>query len=103
MPGYRKNSKWSDLNELRCLLAHKKLEESSFPRNMHTDLAKEISEISEISGINRKSVNAKIGNYNSVAGITGHSNASSQTILIYKKYGQLNSIQIQDILENGIF
>jgi hypothetical protein len=100
MSGYRKNSKWNDLNELRCLLAFKKLEESGFPRNMLTVLAQEIS---KVSGLSIGSVKAKIGNYKSVAGITGHSNASSQTIFIYKKYGHLNSGQIQDILANGIF
>lgn len=98
MPGYRVGSKWNDLNEFRCLLAFKCLQEQGYPKNMLTDLAKEISQISEIS---IGSVKAKIGNYKSVAGVTRHSNASSQNILIFNKYGHLNSNKLKEIIASG--
>jgi len=59
MSGYRAGSKWNDLNEIRCLLAFKQLEERNYPRNILTDLAKEIT---KISGLSAGSVKAKIGN-----------------------------------------
>ncbi len=98
MPGYRVGSKWNDLNEIRCLLAFKQLEERNYPRNMLTELAQEIA---KVSGLSVGSVKAKIGNYKSAAGVTGHSNASLQTISIFNKYGQLNSGQLQEILASG--
>jgi hypothetical protein len=98
MPGYRVGSKWNDLNEIRCLLAFKQLEERNYPRNMLTELAQEIA---KVSGLSVGSVKAKIGNYKSVAGVMGHSNSSLQTISIFNKYGQLNSGQLQEILVSG--
>ena len=86
MAGYRSGSRWSDLNELRCLLAYKQLEEAKFPRNKLSALAKEIA---HVSGLPVGSVKAKIGNYKSVAGITGHSNASQNTKSMYSQYGHL--------------
>ena len=89
---------WNDLNELRCLLAYKKLEELNFPRNMLSDLA---AEIAIQSGLTVGSVKAKIGNYKSVAGVTDHSNASMTTHSMYKNHGHLNSTQLQKLIQSG--
>ncbi len=91
---YRDGSKWNDLNELRCLKAYKQLEEANFPRNMHAELA---AGIARQSGLSVGTVKAKIGNYKSVAGVTGHSNASQNTLSMYRKHGHLNSAQIQKL------
>lgn len=98
MAGYRKGSKWSDLNELRCLCALKQLEELDFPRGMHTVLS---NRIADESGLPLASIKAKIGNYKSVAGVTRHSNASQNTISIYNNYGHLSSFKIQELLSSG--
>ena len=98
MPGYRAGSKWNDLNELRCLLAFKQLQEKGYPRNLLTDLARDIA---RLSGLGVGSVKAKIGNYKSVAGITGPSNASLKTISFYKKYGQLGASQLRELVSSG--
>ena len=98
MSKYRSGSGWSDLNELRCLLAYKQLEEASFPRNKLSELARDIA---LISCLDAGSVKAKIGNYKSVAGVTGKSNASKNTKLIYGKYGHLSSDDILDLLKSG--
>ena len=95
MAGYRAGSKWNDLNEIRCLLAFKKLQEKGFPRNLLTDLARDIA---RLSGLDVGSVKSKIGNYKSVAGVTGHSNASLKTISFYKKYGQLRATQLEELI-----
>ncbi|MDA1379613.1 hypothetical protein PCI56_06660 [Plesiomonas shigelloides subsp. oncorhynchi] len=100
MTGYRSGSKWNDLNELRCLLAYKNLEELNFPRNMLSELA---AEIAAQSGLTVGSVKAKIGNYKSVAGITGHSNASQNTLNMYKNHGHLNSTQLQKLIQSGTY
>ncbi len=47
------------------------------------------------------SVKAKIGNYKSVAGVTGHSNASKNTLSMYKNHGHLNSTQLQNLIQSG--
>ncbi len=96
MSKYRSGSGWSDLNELRCLLAYKQLEEAGFPRNKLSELARDIA---LISGLDAGSVKAKIGNYKSVAGVTGKSNASKNTKFIYGKYGHLSSDEIWGLLK----
>ena len=98
MSGYRSGSKWNDLNELRCLLAFKQLQEKGFPRNLLTELAEGVA---KISGLDVGSVKAKIGNYKSVAGVTGHSNASLNTISIYNKYGQFSVAKLQELVVSG--
>jgi len=98
MTGYRTGSKWNDSNELLCLQAYKKLEEDKFPRNMLTELAKKIA---HQSGLSLGSVKAKIGNYKSVAGVTGHSNASQNTLSMYRNYGHLNSSKLQELIQNS--
>lgn len=95
MTGSGTNSKWNDRNELECLLAFKQLEEEGFPRNRHTELAKNIA---RQSGLKVTSVIAKIGNYKSVAGITRHSNASRRTIYMYEKYGHFTCSQIRELI-----
>ncbi len=98
MAGYRRGSRWSDLNELQCLLAYKQLEEVKFPRNKLTELAKEIA---NHAGLTVNSVKAKIGNYKSVAGINSHSNASQNTKSMYSKYGHLPSIKLRELVNSG--
>lgn len=95
MTGYRSNSKWSDLNELRCLQAFVILKENNNPRNLLTELA---TNISKESGLSVGSVKAKIGNYKSVAGVTGHSNASLNTKSMFKNFGHLSSAQLQKLI-----
>jgi hypothetical protein len=93
MPNYRENSKWNDEMELRCLLIFKTLEEEGFPRNgRQMELCNELSTYSKIS---LSSLNAKVGNYKSEAGITEPSNSSSNTRRTYKQYGNLSSTEIE--------
>lgn len=96
MTTYRSGSGWSDINELRCLLAFKLLEEAGFPRNKLSELAREIA---LNSGLDVGSVKAKIGNYKSVAGVTGKSNASKNTKAVYGAYGHLSSNEIFGLLK----
>lgn len=98
MAGYRDGSGWSDLNELKCLLAYKQLEEENFPRGKLSALAEEIS---RESGLGVRSIKAKIGNYKSVAGITENSNASRSTISMYRNYGHLTSSVLKILVLSG--
>ena len=83
---------------MRCLLAYKQLEEAKFSRNKLTELAKDIA---HLSGLTVGSAKAKIGNYKSVAGIAGHSNASPNTKSMYSQYGHLISIKFQELVNCG--
>lgn len=98
MTSYRKGSKWNDLNELRCLLILKQLEAEKFKRNRQAQLCRELS---QQSGLSEGTIKAKVGNYKSVAGITNHSNASTNTISIYKKYGNYSVNKINSLISSG--
>ena len=95
MAGYRPGSGWNELNELRCLYALKILQEKGSPRGLMLKLAEEIA---EQSGLKAGSVRAKISNYKSVAGARP-SNASTQTIATYERYGQLDSSEIRELID----
>ncbi len=100
MSGYRTGSGWNDINELMCLSALKKLMEQGFPQGMRVKLAKEIA---QISGLSVGSVQAKIGNYKSVAGAGNPSNASEKTKSIFKKYDHLHSSKLSELIANERF
>lgn len=79
---YRNNSAWSELNEIRCLLIYKILLAENFPKQKQNKLCQEVASITDFKAT---SINAKVSNYKSVAGINSPSNGSSNTIEIYKK------------------
>ena len=82
---YNHGSGWSDITELQCLLILKKLIDSNFNRGMHSRLCKELA--TEIN--NRppfSSLNAKVGNYKSVAGYNESSKNSRNTKILYEAY-----------------
>ena len=95
MPNYRINSNWNDEMELRCLLIFKKLEEEGFPRNRQTELC---NELSKHSGMAFSTLNAKVGNYKSVARINKPANDSSNTKRIYDQYENLSSTEIYAVI-----
>ena len=97
MPNYREGSEWNDEMELRCLLIFKKLEVDNFRRGRQMELCKELS---RSSGLDVGNLSAKVCNYKSVAGINKPSNASENTVSIYKKYGKLSMIEIQSLVDN---
>jgi len=75
--------KWAIEDELKCLLAYKKLYLFNFPRGLQSKLSREISKETNLP---LSSISAKICNYKSVAGINNPSNASKATIELYNKY-----------------
>ena len=102
---YEKGSDWNDLNEMRCLLIFKKLEKERFPRRRQAELCREMENIPNI-GLTESSINAKVGNYKSVAGINNSSHYSKNTKRIYEQYKntpikKLKRIIDQKALENS--
>ncbi len=89
---YKRNSNWNEINEMKCLLIYKKLEDQRFSNVKQMeycrDMAKEVS-------LKAGSISAKVSNYKSVAGINNHSNASNNTKEIYKRY---KNISIDDLI-----
>ncbi|MDC9720504.1 MAG: hypothetical protein PSN46_07240 [Gammaproteobacteria bacterium] len=96
MGNYRASSQWSDTNELRCLQALLMLQEHNFPRGMQADLSREIVATTELT---YETVNAKIGNYKSLLGLTAPSSASSSCKKMYKLFGHLMPGDLTPIIE----
>jgi hypothetical protein len=97
MPGYRQSSEWNDKNELRCLVILKKLQEANFRRGMQIGLCREMARITNLSEGN---ISAKVCNFKSVAGINRSSNASSNTVSIYRQYNGLSINELQQIINS---
>ncbi|WP_375748398.1 hypothetical protein [Vibrio sp. HN007] len=92
---YRETSLWNELNELRCLLAFKKLEKLGFPRGKQSEFAREIS---RKSGLEVGNISAKICNYKSVAGVNNTSNASVNTKQLYSRYGDRSIAELEGLI-----
>lgn len=111
---YKEGSGWNNVNEMRCLLIFKRLEEEGFPspRGLQTKLCKKMANIPNI-GLTEKSIQAKVGNYKSVANVNNPSNASQNTKRIYEENHNLSikelgakiqdQIQKKPINSNGKF
>ena len=91
--GYKDNSFWNDINELRCLIIFKKLQDEKFPRGKQMEYCREMEKISKLDAGN---ISAKVSNYKSVAGINNHSNASTNTINFFNEYGKLTIKEIEN-------
>ncbi|NOY48409.1 MAG: hypothetical protein GXO84_09510 [Chlorobi bacterium] len=92
---YRNASQWDEKKEIQCLIIFKKLEAEKFPYGKQMDYCREISKATKLSPGN---LSAKVSNYKSVAGINKASNASINTIELYKKYGHLSITKLQNII-----
>ena len=90
---YRSGSEWNDVNELRCLAIYKKLEENKFPRGMQIDLCRDMARVTNLDVGN---ISAKVSNFKSVAGVNSDSNASQNTISMYKRYGKRSASEIEN-------
>ena len=92
---YRVNSNWNEKNEIRCLIILKKLQEANFPRGKQMEHCREISITANLDPTN---ISAKVSNFKSVAGINNYSNASANTIEIFKKYGSFSIHELKRII-----
>lgn len=92
---YRTASNWNEQNEIRCLIIFKRLQEEGFPRGRQAEYCRELS---RITGIPTGSISAKVCNYKSLAGVNADSNASVNTVRIYKDYGQRSVRELEDVL-----
>ncbi len=93
---YRDSSGWNNENEICCLIIFKKLQLKSFPRGKQMEYCREMALSTSLSAEN---ISAKVGNYKSVAGINNHSNASKNTKDLYKKYKDLSSNELENLLK----
>lgn len=84
MTGYREGSGWNDQNELRCLIAFKRLEAAGYPHGLLTSYARALAAQTDLSV---STIKAKIGNFKSLAGASGESHASSKSREIFERYG----------------
>lgn len=98
MGNYKEGSAWNDEMELRCLLIFKILEEERFPRKRQMELCRELSRNSELDATN---LSAKVGNYKSAAGVNNASNASANTVSMYRLHGTKSSAQLRRLIAAG--
>jgi hypothetical protein len=60
---YRKNSEWSDHNEICCLIIFKRLEEENFPRGKQMEYCRNMLHSTNLDVGN---ISAKVSNYLSI-------------------------------------
>ena len=96
---YKKGSGWSDVTEMMCLLIFKKLEDEGFPIGRQTKLCKKMAKMSNINLI-EGTINAKVGNYKSVAGVNNPSHASMDTKRIYKENHKLSIKELTEKIQS---
>ncbi|MDY0340542.1 MAG: hypothetical protein RBS17_04955 [Coriobacteriia bacterium] len=89
---FRSGSLWSERNELRCLALMKKLHEEGSPAGRQAEYSRALA---ASTGLSVRSVNAKIGNFKSLAGLIGPSNWSQNSKAAWEKYGHLPAAEIQ--------
>ncbi len=92
---YRKNSEWSEQNEICCLIIFKRLKEENFPRKKQMEYCQDMSKSTNLDVGN---ISAKVSNYKSVAGINKPSNASQNTKEIYEKYKNFTVKELEDLI-----
>lgn len=93
---YLTSSLWNEENEIRSLIIMKRLQDDGFPRGRQMELCREMS---KDTGLDPANISAKVGNFKSLAGINRPSNASVNTIEIYKRYGDLNVEELETLLK----
>ena len=96
---YRKDSGWNDKTEMMCLLILKRLQAEGFPRGRQSELCEEMANRSEIF-LTKKSIQAKVGNYKSIAKINNSSNASKGTERIYNKSHNFSIKQLEEEIDS---
>lgn len=94
---YRAGSIWNDELELRCFLIYKKAEAQSFKRGLVTDLCRELA---KNQNLDETTLNAKVGNYKSLAGYTKATNASTATKNLFERYKDFSIEQIEELLKD---
>jgi hypothetical protein len=92
---YRATSQWNDENEIRCLVIFKKLEAEDYPRGKQMEYCREMSRVTNLDPGN---ISAKVCNYKSVAGVNNASNASVNTVELYRKYGHFSIKKLESLI-----
>jgi len=82
MFNFKQGADWSLEMELQCFLIYKKLELECFPHGLQRQLCRGLSLKSRLS---IETLNAKVGNFKSEAGITNNSHSSKATKFIIER------------------
>jgi hypothetical protein len=98
MTSYRRDSKWDDEMELRCLVIFKKLQTEGFPTGRQMKLCQALS---SSSGLSARTLSAKVSNFKSVAGINNAAHVSSNTVSMYKLYGKRSVAEIEQLADRA--
>lgn len=93
---YKENSNWNDVVELRCLIIYKQLKDAGFPKGMQSNLCSKLVKKYKLSN---GSLSAKVSNFKSVAGDNNPSNASQNTIRIFRLYSKKTIDEIEKVIK----
>ena len=93
---FRQGSLWNEQNEIRCLVVMKQLVDEGLPRGRQADYCRELA---KVTGLPVHSLSAKVGNFKSLAGLTGPSNWSQNSEAAWKAYGHLSTAEIRRLLK----
>jgi hypothetical protein len=93
---YISGSLWNEKNEIRCLLIFKRLQEEGFPRGRQMEFCRQMS---RLTGLDPTNISAKVGNFKSVAGVNRPSNASTNTVELYAKFGGRSIPELEALVD----
>lgn len=83
---------WSEENGIRCLAVMKRPQAEGFPSVRQAQCSRELA---AATGLPARSVNAKVGNFKSLAGLIGPSNWLQNSEAIWKRYGHQSASEVQ--------
>ena len=89
------NSGWNVANEICCLIIFKRLFVEDFPRGKQIEYCRGLSKKLNISA---DRLSARVSNYKAAAGMNPSSEASANTIRIYKKYRHTSIRELERIV-----
>ena len=90
--------KWTHKDELACLIIFKQAEEKDFSHGVVAKLVREFRDKEKKHRLPpEKSMNAKIGNFKSVAGINEDSNFSQPNKIMYDKHKDCSIAELEEI------
>lgn len=59
-------------------------------------------DMSRVTNLETGNISAKVSNYKSVAGINKPSNASSNTVSLYDRFGSLSATEINNLIKKAM-
>ncbi len=89
------DTEWNEATDIQCLIIFKRLFVEDFPRGRQIEYCRELS--SQV-GINADRLSGRVSDYKSAAGLNQSSDASVNTIRLYKKHRHTSIRELERML-----